>query len=135
MQRKDFMKFLGAAVATGSIAAFVDACKKDTSTNPTNVDFTIDLSASANSALNTSGGAVISNNVIVINNSGNFIALSDICTHQGCALSYSSSAARLNCPCHGASFRTDGSVINGPASTALKVYSVTKSGNTLHITG
>ncbi len=134
MQRKDFMKFLGAAVATGSIASFMDACKKDNTTT-VKVDFTLDLTAAANSALNTSGGSVISNNVIVINNNGNFIALTDICTHQNCALSYSSSANRLNCPCHGSAFRTDGTVINGPASSSLKVYTVAKSGNTLHITG
>jgi nitrite reductase/ring-hydroxylating ferredoxin subunit len=51
------------------------------------------------------------------------VALSDICTHQGCNMSYSSSAQVLNCPCHGAQFALDGSVVRGPAVDPVRVYS------------
>ena len=130
------MKFISAAVVTGSIATLLDACKKeDNSTTAPKADFTLDLTSSSNAALLHSGGSVISNQVVVINNNGTYVALSDICTHQSCALSYNSAASKLTCHCHGSAFSLSGSVLNGPASSSLKQYSVTQSGNTLHITG
>jgi cytochrome b6-f complex iron-sulfur subunit len=136
MDRKDFMKFISAAVVSGSIATIINACKKDDeATAAPKADFTLDLSSASNAALLHSGGSVISNQVIVINNNGTYVALSDICTHQSCALSYNSAASKLTCPCHGSTFSISGSVLNGPASSSLKQYSVTQSGNTLHISG
>jgi cytochrome b6-f complex iron-sulfur subunit len=133
MERKDFLKFLTAGVATGSIVSYLASCSK--SDNAPHVDFNLDLSLPSNSALLQSGGSVISNQVIIINNNGTYVALSDICTHAGCALSYNNSNQKLNCPCHGASFNLSGNVLSGPANQSLKQYSVTKSGNTLHISG
>lgn len=51
-----------------------------------------------------------------------FTAVSDICTHNGCSVSWSGSS--LDCPCHGSSYAADGSVINGPARTALTSFTV-----------
>jgi Rieske Fe-S protein len=42
-----------------------------------------------------------------------FLALSTICTHQGCDAAVSD-ANQIVCPCHGSRFANDGSVINGP---------------------
>ncbi|MCX6291566.1 MAG: Rieske (2Fe-2S) protein [Bacteroidetes bacterium] len=136
MERKTFIRFLGASVATGSLIAFLDACQKN---NPApvspSVDFTVDLSASANAALQNSGGSLVNNQVIIINNNGTYVALSDVCTHQGCSVGYDSASKQLNCPCHGASFNLSGAVLGGPAPSSLKQYSVSKNGSTLHITG
>src|SRR6185436_12032719 len=107
MERKEFVKFLAAITASGSLVSYLASCKKE-STAP-NVDFTLDLSDSANSALLTNGGSIVSNRVIVINNSGSYVALSDECTHEGCALSYSSASNHLECPCHGGIFSISGS--------------------------
>jgi cytochrome b6-f complex iron-sulfur subunit len=136
MDRKVFMKFISAAVVTGSMTTILNACKKDDAEDSApKVDFTLDLTASSNIALTNSGGSVISQQVIVINNNGTYVALSDICTHQTCALSYNKAASKLTCPCHGSAFSLNGSVLNGPASSSLKQYTVTQSGNTLHIQG
>jgi len=95
----------------------------------------IDLSKPENSALNTTGGFLIFGNIIVINTGNNtFVALSKVCTHNGCNVTYNSSNNNLPCPCHGSLFSIDGSVLNGPASTPLKKYTVTKNGNILTIT-
>jgi cytochrome b6-f complex iron-sulfur subunit len=43
---------------------------------------------------------------------GTLRAVSGICTHQGCRLTLGAPAARLVCPCHGATFALDGSVLS-----------------------
>jgi cytochrome b6-f complex iron-sulfur subunit len=122
----------------------LQSCKKDPATDP-NPDnnnnnnnpkqpLVVDLSLAANAALNSAGGSKVINDVIVINTGTNFIALSAICTHQGCTVGYNSSAVKLQCPCHGSEFAVTGSVLTGPAASPLTTYPVSKSGNTLTIT-
>jgi nitrite reductase/ring-hydroxylating ferredoxin subunit len=41
------------------------------------------------------------------------------CTHLGCRIT-AMSGGLLVCPCHGSTFRTDGSVASGPASRPLE---------------
>ncbi|MBM3421584.1 MAG: Rieske (2Fe-2S) protein [Bacteroidetes bacterium] len=98
-------------------------------------DLTIDLGLPANAALNNTGGFIVTNNIIVINTgSGNYTALSAVCTHAGCTVSYSAAANNLPCACHGSLFAIGGAVINGPATSPLAVYPVSKSGSILTIT-
>jgi cytochrome b6-f complex iron-sulfur subunit len=98
-------------------------------------DITIDLSSNAFSALGTVGGFAYKNNIIVIRSAeSSYIALSKLCTHSQCTVTYSHANGNLPCPCHGSIFSTSGNVLNGPASTNLKQYNVKKEGNTLTIT-
>jgi cytochrome b6-f complex iron-sulfur subunit len=50
------------------------------------------------------------------------IAVNPKCTHQGCDVKWSSGEKKYQCPCHGAAFDVDGSVLNGPATKPLAVY-------------
>ena len=50
---------------------------------------------------------------------GRLRAVSGICTHQGCRLNLSSATARLLCPCHGATFALDGTVLTHPSPIPL----------------
>src|ERR1035437_6593260 len=118
MDRRDFLKsscaLCGVAMA-GS--ALIESCKKKRA--PNFISFTLDLTNSANAALNTVGGSVSSNNVIVARigtpvNSSSFVALSEVCTHQGCTVSYNSSSNNFQCPCHHGVFDTSGNVVSGP---------------------
>ena len=95
---------------------------------------TLNLTDGAYAALGTVGGYVYKDNMIVIRlTDSNYIALSKICTHQGCDVSYSHSKNELPCPCHGSRFDTSGQVLQGPASTSLKKYQVVKEGDLLKI--
>ena len=56
---------------------------------------------------------------------GEFKAFSAVCTHVGCLCNQVADGT-INCPCHGAKFKiTDGSVVTGPAPTALAAATVT----------
>lgn len=46
-----------------------------------------------------------------------FLALSLICTHQGCDAGVTTTNI-VECPCHGSRFTSDGTVINGPDNSA-----------------
>jgi cytochrome b6-f complex iron-sulfur subunit len=48
---------------------------------------------------------------------GGFHAISATCTHLGCIVA--STDAGFACPCHGSRFAKDGSVVGGPAPSAL----------------
>jgi len=50
----------------------------------------------------------------LVNDAGAVHALSSVCTHMGCTLSYRADAGDLRCPCHGASFDLSGRLANGP---------------------
>ena len=54
------------------------------------------------------------------------VAVSRQCTHQGCTVALPTSAGgQLFCPCHGSLFTVQGSVVQGPATTALRTFAAT----------
>ena len=75
------------------------------------------------------GGKIFDAQKIVVTqpDAGHFKAFSAVCTHQGCTLA--EVATTINCPCHASKFSiTDGSVVQGPATTPLPAYPVRISG-------
>jgi glycine/D-amino acid oxidase-like deaminating enzyme/nitrite reductase/ring-hydroxylating ferredoxin subunit len=51
---------------------------------------------------------------------GGIHALNPTCTHAGCIVSWNGEEKSWDCPCHGARFDIDGSVLTGPATKALQ---------------
>lgn len=138
MDRRNFLKSSCAlcGIAVVGSTAFLESCSKGgVSPSAGSANFTLDLSQSSNSALNSVGGYVVSHNVIVVNTGGNFVALSDICTHQGCHVFYNKNSNDFVCPCHGGTYNINGQVIAGPPPAPLKKYNVSKSGTVLTIKG
>ena len=136
MDRKDFLKNTFALCGLAFIPiGLVESCTKQSFSGPTNVNFTLDLSSSANSALNTVGGALVANGVIVVRaSSGTYDALSATCTHAGCTVGYDSRSGTILCPCHGGTYNVStGAVISGPPPSPLTKYTVTQSGNILTV--
>lgn len=133
MERKEFLKLTGALCGASLMGGFLAACSKSDIAIPT-ANFTVDLSDPAYATLTGVGGWINKNNINIVHTSSGYIAVSAVCTHQGCTVSYQSSANDFVCPCHGGVYSINGSVISGPPPSALKQYTVTQSGTVLTIT-
>lgn len=139
MNRRELIR----SVAAGTITLFVvpaafTSCEKDPidpddNNNPDDTTLTIDLTAAKYSNLGSAGGFVKEGDIIIINTGDEFIALSNICTHQGCIVSYDPGNNNLPCPCHGSVYSTSGSVLQGPADAPLKKYELSQEGDILTI--
>jgi len=103
-------------------------------TNPGGTSINLDLSLASNSSLTTAGSSKVVQNILIFNTGTNIVALSAICTHQGCTVGYNAGKNDIECPCHGSVYSTSGSVLVGPAPSALRAYPVTQDGNILTIT-
>ena len=81
----------------------------------------------------TGGGKILADKKIVITQprAGSFEAFTAVCTHQGCTVS-SVSGGTINCPCHGSKFSlTNGSVVAGPAPSALAPVGIKVQGTSI----
>lgn len=57
---------------------------------------------------------------------GRLHAVSPVCTHLGCHVSFNGAEKTWDCPCHGSRFDVDGKVLDGPAVKALRQRQVTE---------
>lgn len=60
--------------------------------------------------------------LFVIQDGGQYLALSDICTHMGCEVNWSPPDNRFLCPCHGSEYDRQGKNVAGPAPKPLARY-------------
>jgi cytochrome b6-f complex iron-sulfur subunit len=140
MDRKEFLTALGYASGALIFATCLAGCKKEDNSNSTTpapvVDFTLELTQPANAALNTNGGFIYSNGIIVAKTTaGNIIAVSQACTHQGTTVQFQGVNNQFFCPNHGSTFSTSGAVTGAPATASLKQYNVTITGNLVRVNG
>ena len=140
-RREVVQKFLVGGTVLAIAPSVLESCVKTptdmgllTGGTPPSSTLSVDLSLSKYSALNSGGSSMLIQNILVINTGQNIVALSSICTHQGCTVGYNAAKVDIECPCHGSVFSTSGSVLMGPAFTALQSYPVTRSGTVLTIT-
>ncbi|NJM65444.1 MAG: Rieske (2Fe-2S) protein [Acaryochloris sp. RU_4_1] len=67
------------------------------------------------------------------NQSETLYALNPTCTHQGCPVDLGEDSKDIFCPCHGSTYKADGTVIKGPASRPLENYQVKVEGNAIWV--
>nr|WP_198346551.1 Rieske (2Fe-2S) protein [Nocardioides sp. MAH-18] len=73
------------------------------------------------------GGRVVAAEEVVVTQPerGRIMCFSAVCTHRGCVVSDVEDGT-INCGCHGSRFSVaDGTVVSGPASTALPTVEIT----------
>ncbi len=141
MERREFLGSLtGPVVAVCAVC--LGACSKSADSGTTgntpapSANFTVDLSSN----LTTIGSSLAANSVLIVrlaagNTPSSFVAVQQACTHQGSNINYVPSNQIFLCPNHGAQFNTAGANVGGQATTALKVYNITITGNTMTVAG
>ncbi|MGE0020566.1 MAG: ubiquinol-cytochrome c reductase iron-sulfur subunit [Draconibacterium sp.] len=142
MERRHFFRnfalggslLLTAPVLFNSCSTDDDNSGDDTNNNNNNTGITVDLNSAEYADLKTVGKFAYKGDIIIIHSSDTvYIALSKLCTHSQCTVTYNSSTQEIPCPCHGSKFTKDGAVVTGPATSPLKKYDVKLNGNILTI--
>lgn len=145
INRKEFLQLFGLGAASLLASACLGGCNAATGSNSaamptaaTNVNITVDLTATTSAPLNDAAvGYVYADSraiIVVKTTAGNYLAFQAPCPHQGTSVYFSPSQGRFVCPNHNAIFNLSGGVVSGPVSSGLRQYTVTQSGNTLTIT-
>ncbi len=74
--------------------------------------------------------------VCIINTGSSVVALSNLCTHEGCELAEDGEVdgEELECTCHGSRFElATGEVVSPPAEAALKRFNVKIEGSDIFV--
>jgi len=143
MNRREVVrKFILGGTVLAIVPSVLESCTKSSAmdpgtgtggTPPAGSTIDLDLSLAENSALAVAGSSKIVQNILIINTGTKIVALSAICTHQGCTVGFNSGKNDIECPCHGSVFSTSGSVLNGPAASPLHSYPVSQTGSILSV--
>ena len=144
MERKEFLRSLGAGAAFAITFPCLQGCSKSDENGeitpvPTGVDFTIDLNSSEGAKLANNGGFILKNLVVVVKNlEGDFVAASQVCSHeQYDQVRFTSTDGGIfYCDVHGSRFEQDGTPLNQvdskPASP-LKIFNTSVTGDVLRV--
>jgi len=140
MERKEFLRTLGAGAAFALTFPCVQGCTKgpelETQPIPTGVDFTIDLDGPDGMALQEPGDFILRNFVVVARNlEGNFVAASQVCSHQQTeeVRFVAAQGGIFQCATHGSQFAQNGTPLNAVTNNPLKIFRTSLNGNQLRV--
>lgn len=152
MERKEFLRSLGAGAAFALTFPCLNGCSSDsedleTFPEPTGVDFTVDLTAADAAPLANDGGFIfvkssaslkLTNIIVARNLEGDIVAASQICSHQQTdEVSFISEDGGIyRCSTHGSRFAQDGTPLNQVDSATprpLKVFQTELIGDILRV--
>ncbi|MFT7189349.1 MAG: Rieske Fe-S protein, partial [Sediminicola sp.] len=103
---------------------------------PSGVDFTIDLNSSEANNLKNNGGFILKNLVVVVRNlQGNFVAASQVCSHQGTeeVRFIDDNNGIFYCSTHGSRFDQTGTPLNSITNNRLKIFRTELNGDILRV--
>lgn len=149
MDRKEFLKSLGASAAFAITFSCLGGCSTPVddniftnSENPQNPEIpttgnallSINLSDASSSVLKTNGGYLIKNQILVARDlNGNYIAATHICSHDNLKQMVFRKG-EYYCTAHGARFDLSGKGLNSKGRRGLKIYKTSVKGNILTVT-
>ncbi len=144
MERKDFLSSLGAGAAFALTFPCLGGCSKSEEPGeikevPTGVDFTIDLNSAEGIQLQNNGSFILKNLVVVVKNlEGNFVAASQVCSHEAYdqVRFNANSGGIFYCDVHGSEFSQTGEPLNRVDSKLpqpLKIFQTELIGETLRV--
>ena len=138
IKRNDFLKSLGlkgaSLMAIYCGASALSSCQNESDVAPSGaVDFTLDLTNAAYSALNTVGKYITYNKVVIARVSAtSFAAVTQICSHEGQVQVFYNGSG-FSCPAHGASFSITGAKTNNVSSKGITAYQTTLTNVSLRV--
>ncbi len=141
MERKDFLRSLGAGAAFALTFPCINGCSSDSEDLemkpvPTGIDFTVDLNSQEGSGLQNNGDFILKNEVVVVKNlEGIFVAASQICSHQQTdqVRFLDDNGGIFRCSTHGSEFDQNGIPLNTITSNPLKTFNTELNGNILRV--
>jgi len=145
MERKQFLKSLGVGAAFAITFPCLGGCGEDDAIDgnlveqPTGVDFTVDLNSAEGAKLENNGGFILKNLVVVVKNlEGEFVAATQVCSHQNYdqVRFINQNGGFFHCDVHGSRFDQTGTPLNTiPNSVAkpLKIYNTELNGSILRV--
>jgi len=140
MERKEFLKSLGAGAAFALVFPCTQGCTKgpefEAQPVPEGIDFTIDLSGADGAALANPGDFILRNFIVIARNlEGNFVAASQVCSHQQTdgVRFVETQGGIFECSTHGSRFAQDGTPINNITQNPLKIFNTELSGDALRV--
>ena len=145
MDRKEFLSTFGYGFIAVCAGGCLASCGKSETQTPGGTGTGHTLPASGitvdlNNEIRNIGDSVVKSSIIIVRLATGsavsaFTAVQVACTHQGSSINFNNNQGRFVCPTHGSEFNTAGAVLNGPATTNLKKYTIAISGNTMTVTG
>lgn len=139
MERKEFLRTLGVGAAFALTFPCVQGCSKDGDGGnevPTGVDFTIDLTSNEGAGLQNNGDFILKNEVVVVKNlEGDFVAASQICSHQQTdqVRFIPDDGGIFACSTHGSRFSQTGTPLNTITNNPLKIFNTELNGDILRV--
>ena len=151
MERKEFLRSLGGGAAFALTFSCLHGCSSDNGEaldakpTPKGVDFTIDLNSAMALNLADKGGFILARSrpelkytdiVVAKNLQGDFVAASQICSHQQTDLVRfvpDVDGGIFSCSAHGSEFDQTGRPLNDITKNPLKIFKTSLNDNTLRI--
>jgi len=142
MERKEFLKTLGASAAFAMAFPCLHSCSNDSDEEliqvpvPTGVDFSIDLTSAEAIPLANNGGFILKDFVVIARNlEGELVAASQVCSHQQTeeVRFISEDGGIFRCSTHGSRFSQTGTPLNTITNNPLKVFNTELNGDILRV--
>ena len=142
MERKTFLKTLGAGAAFAVTFPCLHGCSSDSDEEvvqvpvPTGVDFTVDLTTTEAAPLANNGGFILKNFVVIARNlEGNLVAASQVCSHQQTeeVRFITEDGGIFRCSTHGSRFSQTGTPLNTITNNPLKIFNTELTGDVLRV--